>query len=71
MTLRVTVEIVPFGDESLKREIGRLNISNITYDRTRENEYGEISDYIVKGHRRSDGFWELVRKAIEEQPDER
>jgi hypothetical protein len=29
MTLRVTLEIVPFGDETLKREIYRLDISNI------------------------------------------
>lgn len=74
MTLRVTVEIVPLGDESRKRELGRMDISNITYDRTKENEYGEIADYIVRsegrsaynvrGHRRSNGFWTLVRKAL-------
>ena len=29
MTLRVTVEIVPYGDENHKKEIGRLHISNI------------------------------------------
>ena len=28
MTLRVILQIVPFGDESQIREIGRLNISN-------------------------------------------
>jgi hypothetical protein len=29
MTLRVTVEIVPYGDENYKTEIGRLDISNV------------------------------------------
>lgn len=29
MTLRATIEIVPFDDESLKRELFRLDISNI------------------------------------------
>jgi hypothetical protein len=29
MTLRATLEIVPFGDENNKRELGRLNISNV------------------------------------------
>lgn len=29
MTLRATIEIVPYGDESQKREIYRLDVSNI------------------------------------------
>lgn len=29
MTLRVTLEIVPFGDEDNKREIATINISNV------------------------------------------
>ena len=29
MTLRATLEIVPYGDETAKREIYRLDISNI------------------------------------------
>ena len=29
MTLRATLEIVPYGDETAKREIFRLDISNI------------------------------------------
>lgn len=29
MTLRVTLEIVPYGDENHKRSISRLNISNV------------------------------------------
>ena len=31
MTLRVILQIVPFGDESQVREIGRLNISNVSW----------------------------------------
>lgn len=42
MTLRVIVQIVPFGDESRIKEIGRLNISNIG-----PFEFGHY-EYIVK-----------------------
>lgn len=31
MTLRVILQIVPFGDESQIKEIGRLNISNVSH----------------------------------------
>lgn len=67
MTLRVIVQVVPFGDESRVREVGRLNISNITVPEP-SNEHGAIADYIVRGHRRSDGFWALVRTALENKP---
>lgn len=69
MTLRVIVQIVPFGDEERVREIGRLDISNTTYVGTSENEYGNVCDYVVRGHRRSDGFWPLVRKALDALPN--
>lgn len=69
MTLRVTVEIVPFGDKSQKRTLGVINISNVTYDPSWENEYGEVSDYEIKGHRRSAGFWELIRKVLNSKAD--
>lgn len=68
MTLRVIVQIVPFGDESRVRELGRLNISNIT-EPSAANEYGAVADYVVRGHRRSDGFWALVRSALETRHD--
>lgn len=65
MTLRVTFEIVPFGDESLKRQIDVLEISNI-------GTTGEYCDYRihgtdlgVTGHCREDGARELVRRALE------
>ncbi len=68
MTLRVTVEIVPFGDETQKMILDVMDISNITYEKSWENEYGRISDYVVRGHRREDGYWELIRKVLNESP---
>ena len=69
MTLRVTVEIIPHGDETQKWEIDRIDLYNTTQD-----EWGEISDYIikglgeddftVKGHHRSDGTWRLIQRIL-------
>lgn len=49
MTLRVTIEIVPFGEESQKRTIETINISNweqIGFDlynyRIEDNRYKEF-----------------------------
>ncbi len=67
MTLRVIVQIVPFGDESKARELGRLDISNITAP-TPTTPAGTMADYIVRGHRREDGFWALIRKVLNEAP---
>lgn len=64
MTLRVTVEIIPFGDESKKKVLDVMNISNITTP-SWENDYGEVSDYIVRGHKRKAGFWELIKKVLD------
>ncbi len=66
MTLRVTVEIVPYGDESRKRLLDVMNIELITHDLCWKNEYGEVADYRVRGHRRSAGFWELIKRALGE-----
>lgn len=73
MTLRVIVQIIPFGDEDKAREIGRIDIFNkqqIDYD---EYEYGVIelnpkqeglyNDTI--SHHRHLGAWKLIRKALE------
>lgn len=71
--IRVTVEIVPGGDEARARQIGMLEIGN-------QSGLAAISDYAVRvttqdenekrvkvlgvyGHRRSDGFWPLVAMA--------
>lgn len=71
MTLRVILQIVPFGDEDRAREIGRLDIFN--KGRIGEaHEYGAINlsprqeglyrDNII--HYREDGAWELVYNTI-------
>lgn len=71
MTLRVIIQIVPYGVEENAREIERLNISNI--------EVGFLSNYVIEHneyknyndetprvkHQRTDGALTLVRKAIE------
>lgn len=67
MTLRVRLEMVPHGDESRVREIGRMDIYN---DRDLDKEF---CAYRVVGHgdkevyhKRKYGAWELVRKIIDE-----
>ena len=73
MTLRVTVEIVPFGEEDQKYEIGRLHISN--YGPTNEldgNYWYHVHeapmDKPIK-HYRDDGAWVLIQKAINKHVD--
>ena len=65
--IRVTVEIVPFGEETEKRVIDTMVIS-------RRQVHANPCDYtvkaqdetfIVKQHRYEDGAWELVRRAVE------
>jgi len=74
----VKVELWPWGSEDLKKEIGRMTITN---DGTSDNP--NIGNYIVKifrkgslgtvqresrvtGHRRkADPVWKLVRVALE------
>lgn len=74
MTLRVKLEVVPFGDEDKTYEIGRLDIFNRGLVAFGHHEYGVINlteeeeglytDTIA--HRRQLGAWELVRKTITE-----
>jgi hypothetical protein len=75
--LRVTVELVPGGDETRVRTIARMTIANIS-------ALADISDYefkatetanplagtparevhgFVRGHDRRQGVWSLVAKA--------
>lgn len=72
MVLRVKLEIVPFGDETKIREIGRLDIFN-KGQIGHAHKYGVIdlgeepglfSDEVI--HYRPDGAWELVKSAIED-----
>ena len=71
MTLRVILQVVPFGDEDRAYEIGRLDIFNKGAINS-AHEYGVIdwsnkpgmyTDTVI--HFRQDGAWELVRNAIE------
>jgi hypothetical protein len=75
MTLRVTLEIVRFGNEDDKHIIGVANISNQSL-----SSYGDICDYIVKiddggglpeqefiikDHERRLGAWHLVHRVLD------
>lgn len=69
MTLRVIVQIIPYGDESRMKEIGRLNISNVgpvpqpdTYAYRIVDGGTEWVDFVT--HKRADGFWVLIHKAL-------
>lgn len=72
MTLRVTLEIVPFGNEDEKRTIETVNISNIGFDLdsckymyyVEHNEYKEFKSKIVVYHDRNQGALVLAQKAI-------
>lgn len=77
MTLRVKLEIVPFGVEEEMYEIGRLDIFNKGHDPSLGPsvcKYGTIDltdrheglyDREIT-HNRTDGAWQLVKKAIDE-----
>lgn len=72
MTLRVTLEIVPRGDETRKREIGMLDISQHTMVGWDEYEYEVIDMTPLDGgvhtqrvyHPQSDGAWSLVKQVL-------
>ena len=76
MTLRVTLEIVPHGDEARKYNIGYLNIHNTgdiglglcSYKAQQfsdgETLLKETADGTLE-HNRQEGAWVLVKKAIE------
>jgi hypothetical protein len=69
--LRVIVQMVPFGNESEARELGRLEIANISglgveHARYRVQVNSQGHEKPLAGlirHRRSAGFWPLVAKA--------
>ena len=77
MTLRVTFDIVPFGQEIEKYSIGQVDISNINrigfdlYDYKctftlleKGVQKPTIEEYFIE-HSRKDGFIKLVKKAID------
>ena len=68
--LRVTVEIVPFGDDKLIKELGKITIGNITpgknladYDIRLTTEQGGYSTSVIN-HNRDDGWVHLVKKTL-------
>lgn len=72
--LRVKLELVPFGQEKMARQIGELRIVNDGSHPDRP-EYGNYKVALdidgvlyglgtVKNHLRSAGAWPLVRKAL-------
>jgi hypothetical protein len=70
--LRVTVELVPFGEEAHARNIAQAVIYNDgTGDRSVGNyvagfcERGWLGSSEVKGHRREQSVWALVGAAIQ------
>lgn len=71
--LRLTLEIVPFGYEDLKKHLGTLEISRTT-NRNNPEDYkvsvwsmvGELTSiFMVHQHAYEDGAWELARRATE------
>ena len=75
MVLRVRLEIVPFGDETAIREIGRLDIFNAGHvDAGDLCAYGAIELTPKSGglhldrvyHYRNDGAWKLVSIILNE-----
>jgi hypothetical protein len=75
--MRVVVEVLPAGDRSRRRTLATVDIANVTglspisdYEvRTRIN--GEDRVAFVKGHRRSDGWRALLKRALIELEDVR
>jgi len=76
MTLRVEISIIPFGNESKKRVIETVNISNVSFTETTEIGYDK---YVIEHnnyknydkdtprvtHIRQQGALTLARKALE------
>lgn len=70
--IRVTVELVPFGDEARKKTIGIMNIANDGtgdieighYEARLEDDRGTEKTVSVLNHIRQDGVWRLIRRAL-------
>ena len=72
MTLRVTLEIVPFGEEENKHTIGTINISNLGPDNAYECHLYHVHELPVAKpirHVREHGAWWLVRRVLNEHMD--
>jgi hypothetical protein len=67
--LVVTVEVWPGGDEERRQQVGRLDIANLTgaadtamYEAILRPEGTRA---VVRGHRRQDGWRQLLARALE------
>lgn len=74
MSLRITIEIVPQGDESKKRLLSVTTISNAgDFNRDKSNYSIEMRDSetrrtvfeIVRAHTRKIGYFKLVARTFE------
>ena len=74
MTLRVTLEIVPFGIEENKRTIHQINISNIGKSSGQSGGYSYLVEldkehkFIVTNHNRENGALRLLEKVLADAP---
>lgn len=64
MTLRVTLEIVPFGDEDKKRKIRQLDIFNMGYIDRGYCEYGVIE---IDSENNTGGLYEKTIYHVRDQ----
>lgn len=75
--LRITVELVPFGNEDQKRKIGEMVAANVTFSRGNGNghsydayiaadEFSGTPTLFAKldGYDRSQSVWELIRALV-------
>ena len=76
--IRVTVELVPYGDEKYKKTIGSLVLATTANLGFGQCEYHAIYDVDDQEdamvhigpikHSRKDGFWELIKKILNADP---
>lgn len=70
--LRITIDLVPFGDESMKKKIGEMVIANKTitmgtanYEAWASDDKGFEGFAELRDFDRSKGPWELLRLLLE------
>ena len=78
--LRVTVELVPFGDESRAREIGMLLIANDGEGTHESGNYAYVYGYTdrdvplargtIKKFPRNQGAWALIKKILNSKSEQ-
>ena len=73
--IRVRVDIVPYGNEDHSEQIGEMVLANVrdygfglcAYDAVYKVKGDEAPSYVSQiKHQRQGGFWELIRKILEE-----